>query len=60
MEFKYVSKQRVWSGVIPFSSSARRFSGTGKIVEKNDGSVTEYLIHQFDSAKDDYTLVGQG
>lgn len=59
MEFKYVSKQRVWSGVIPFSSSARRFSGTGKIVEKNDGSVTEYLIHQFDSAKEAFTLVGR-
>ena len=59
MEFKYVSKQRVWSGVIPFSSNARRFFGTGKIVEKNDGLVTEYLIHQFDSAKDAFTLVGK-
>ena len=57
MEFKYVSKQRVWSGVIPFSSSARRFSGTGKIVERPDHK--EWFVHQFDSAKDGYTLVGK-
>jgi hypothetical protein len=58
MEFKYVSRQRVWSGVIPFSSEARRFFGTGKIVEKKDNLVTEYHIKQFDSAKDDFILVG--
>lgn len=57
MEFKYVSKQRVWSGVIPFSSNARRFFGTGKIIEKNDGK--EWIISQFDSFKNDYSLVGR-
>jgi hypothetical protein len=58
MEMKYVAKTRAWSGVIPFSSNARRFFGTGKVVEKHDGDKTEYLLHQFDSALDRFTLIG--
>ena len=58
MEFKYVAKTRAWSGVIPFSNDARRFCGTGKVVEKQDGDKTKYLLHQYDSSLKRFVFIG--